>query len=153
MPTNMPYSKDQNKQQRTVAKKGTISRSGGRKREIEMNQQIRTQEVSYSLFARQISAIRSYSIMNNMAEMIMPASVALGMYAKVGVKNARVSRIRMPVNAPPSWVCTPLALLTAERAKEPVMAMDEKKLPKILLNPSAIISCEAFTIFPLAIRK
>lgn len=79
MPTNIPYSKDQNKQQRTVAKKGTISRSAGRKREIEMNQQIGTKEVSYSLFARQISAIRSYSIMNNMAEMIMPASVALGM--------------------------------------------------------------------------
>lgn len=66
------------------------------------------------------------------------------------VKKANVSRISAPVTAPPRVVFTPLELLMAERVNEPVIGIEETKAFKTLHRPTAIISCEASTILPLA---
>lgn len=69
------------------------------------------------------------------------------------VKKASVSRTKLPVTAPPKTVWTPLALLIADRENEPVIGMEETNDPKKLQSPTAIISCDASTDFPLAVNN
>ena len=57
---------------------------------------------------------------------------------------------QLPVAMPPAGVRTPEALLTAVLVKEPVTGIERTKEPKILLTPSAIISCVASIAFPFA---
>ena len=84
------------------------------------------------------------------AVMITAARVALGMKAVYGIRNARHRMTRAPVYSPPMLVLTPLAQLTAVLENDPVMGIDWTKLAAMLQKPSANISWEASTGFPLA---
>lgn len=57
------------------------------------------------------------------------------------------------VYKPPRGVRTPLALLTAEREKDPATGIERAKLPSMLHRPRAIISWEASTTLPPAEMK
>lgn len=48
---------------------------------------------------------------------------------------------------------TPLALETADRVKAPHVGIDLKNDPKKFAKPRAIISCDASTIFPVALES
>jgi len=48
-------------------------------------------------------------------------------------------------------VLTPLAAWTELRPNDDVIGIDPKKDPNIFAIPKAIISCEASTLFPLAV--
>lgn len=55
---------------------------------------------------------------------------------------------------PPKGVTTPEELFTAVLVNDPVMGIELNSDPKMLDKPTAIISCVASTVFPLAkIRK
>ena len=76
--------------------------------------------------------------------------MAFGMNWKVSVSSPKESNTNMLVIIPPNGVRTPLALLIAVRENEPVTGIDDKNEPNILQQPSAISSCVASKLFPLA---
>lgn len=79
------------------------------------------------------------------AHTMTAAKLAFGTLDRYGVRKPRAMSTSTPVNRPPSGVCTPDALLTTVREKEPVTGIELKKDPIKFDSPILMSSWLAST--------